>query len=134
RLDALLVLLLLLLQGQDGEELKDDIGGQVGGDLAVVKGGQDLHDVEAHKVHGGQGADQFQRLQGGEAAHLGGAGAGGVGGVHKVDVEGQEAGLVTHPLLDGFNQGVQAHLADLVGGNQLHPQVGGHLVLVGVVE
>ena len=53
----------ILLKREDGEKLEDDVGRQVGCDLAVIVGGKHLDDVEAREVDRRQRPHQRQGFQ-----------------------------------------------------------------------
>ena len=103
--------------GDGADSFQDDAVGGIGGKTGrAIVGGRDLDNVHADQVHGrGYTAHGAQELDGGEAARLRRAGAGGKGGVQHVYIHGEVD--VFRPvlrLLDGIvEDGIEAALLDL---------------------
>ena len=78
---------------EDAEQFVEEIGGEERGDFAGVVGRGDFDEVAADDVEAAEGANEFEDLDAGEAADLGSAGAGSVGGIDAVDIESDVNGL-----------------------------------------
>ena len=85
---------------QQGDQLVGDVAGGDAGDLGVVVGRGDLDDVGADEVQAAEAAQDLQQFAAGDAAGLRGAGAGGVGGVEHVDVDGDVERAVADPVAE----------------------------------
>src|SRR6202035_1608399 len=104
-----------LAGGEGGQELVADVGGGDAGDLGVVVGGRDLHDVGADQVERGEGAERGQQFPAGQAAGLGGAGAGRVRRVEHVDVDRDVHRPLADPGGDPLHETRHAEVLDLGG-------------------
>ena len=100
------------------------MGGGDAGDLGVVVGGRDLHDVGADQVEGAERAQRGQQFPAGQAARLRGAGAGRVCRVEHVDVDRDVHRAVADPGGDPLHQARHTEVLDLGGGHHLEAELG----------
>jgi len=83
---------------ENAEEFVEQVGGQEAGEFAGVEGRGDFDQVTADDIEAAEGTDELEDLDAGEATYLRGAGAGGIGGVYGIDVEGDVDRLVAEGL------------------------------------